>query len=68
MYTSVYDVDWGGDSACFTTEERDQRIDYANNNMSYGLTVYGNKFFDIFTNEFGLLMFIFKPMFIGGGF
>lgn len=63
-YTTLYDSVYGGDD-CFCDEEKDARVELALYNMSYGLTVRGNKFIDIFSDKFGIFMTVFNTLIFG---
>ena len=59
-YTTDYDISYGGDPDCFTDEEQSNRMEYAGNNCSYGLTVNGRKYPDIYSDKFAVFMKVMK--------
>lgn len=63
-YTTFYDTLIGGDSHFYTEEEIEERIAYADYNLSYGMTVFGQKFPINLTNQFNLLISLFRFSFV----
>jgi len=65
-YTSEYDGYLGGDPSAFTDGEREERTELAFYNRGYNLTVFNNKYFDLFENKLGIFMIIYKELLYGG--
>jgi hypothetical protein len=65
-YTSEYDEYLGGDPSAFSDSERDERAELASYNRGFNLTIFNNKYFDLFSNKLGIFMIIYKELLYGG--
>ena len=64
-YTTEYDIMFGGDDRSFLDEEIEQRIENAAYSMSYNLTVDGNTYIPIISNQVEVFLRIYEPTFLG---
>lgn len=62
-YTTLYDEYAGEDSRMYSTDELDHRLDLADTNRSYGLTVLGNKLINMYGYSYILLQTLFRELF-----
>lgn len=63
-YTTMYDIIVGGDPNIFSEEEMEERVDYANYNLSFNQTIYGKLYPINFVNQFNLFISLFRFSFM----
>lgn len=64
-YTTEYDSMIGGDPSAFLDEEIESRCEFAQYNASYGLTVNGQSYIPMISNQVALFIMMYEPTFLG---